>query len=116
MYETMGERHLLNRLEEQQEQLHMVAAMVDSHAQEFSLALQRKRLHLSNIASLTRDVGLMQQCCAEMEELYSGAEYRRAIAHIEQYQTMLSNKQQSLAAEIDNLRYQISAADSSAGG
>jgi predicted nucleic acid-binding Zn-ribbon protein len=109
-------RQALERLEREQEQLRMMSALIDSHVQEFVSTIQRKRSHLANIGSLAPGVSLARQCYAEIEEMYSGSEYRRVMAHIEHYQTALAEKRQRLAARIDALRHQAASAGSFADG
>jgi hypothetical protein len=106
-----GDRHLLERLEREGEQLRALAVLVDSHAQEFVVTMQRKRSHLANIAGLAPGVALVRQCYEEMNELYCGAEYRKVMSHVEDYRAALINRRQSLAVEIEELRHQLVAAE-----
>jgi hypothetical protein len=111
MDSTADTRQLLERLAREQEQLCVMGAMIDSHAQEFVSAIQRKRSHLANIASLAPGIALARQCHDEIGEYYSGAEYHRMITHIEGSQVALANRRRDLSVRIERLRHQLATAD-----
>lgn len=100
-------RQQLEELKSEQEQLRMMSALVDSHVQEIAMAIQRKRTHTANIACFAQDIALAKQGHEVLNEHLSGADYSRLIAHIENYQTRLSNRKHHVAARIAELQQQL---------
>jgi hypothetical protein len=96
----------LQQLEQERERLRLMEVLVDSHAQELASALQRKRSHLAAIASLEPGVALAGHCYQELGELYSGADYRQLMTHVEYYQRALADRKRQLTERIIELRRQ----------
>jgi ribosomal protein S20 len=106
----------LQQLQREQEQLRELMSQIETHAREFNAAIKRKRSHVANIGGLVSSFGLAQQAAAELNEALAGSDYRALMAHISQFELQIRQRQQQVAAQIDELRSRTGGSDGTPAG